>query len=249
MSSATGIPAHYPDEPRENEPLLGQRGDVTQEEDTSIISNLWLGTGWISLVGAVLLVLSIWLSVFLHPLLPLVSPHPLLNSLGVLALTLAIQILQPTWSPSTKRRGQIAHASLNLFSFLCFTAGATIILVNKHRSSDPHPHFHSVHAYLGLVSVGVLVLQYAVGLSMWAFPALYGGEERAKRVWKYHRIAGYVIYLLLLGTVTAATFTPYASKVLELKTWSVAVAAGLCVVGVYPRVSLTKFGFRRENLQ
>lgn len=44
MASATGMPARLPGQNGENEPLLGQRGDVTQEPHAPIIYNLWLGT-------------------------------------------------------------------------------------------------------------------------------------------------------------------------------------------------------------
>ncbi|OIW27374.1 hypothetical protein CONLIGDRAFT_682429 [Coniochaeta ligniaria NRRL 30616] len=243
MSSTNGNPQTVPS--AETEPLLGRPGDATQPPNAPIIANLWLGTGWIALAGGALLVALVWAGVLLHPLLPLVSPHPLLQSAGLLTSTLAILVLQPTWSPETKRTGQYAHAALNLLAFLIYVSGVSVILVNKHKSADPHPHFHSVHGYLGVISAVALVGQYAVGFAMWAVPAVFGGEERARSVWKYHRWSGYVIYLLLLGTVVAATFTPYNAAVLDIKTWSVVVAGLLLVVGIYPRVSLTKLGVRR----
>ncbi|KAJ9164976.1 Cytochrome b ascorbate-dependent protein 3 [Coniochaeta hoffmannii] len=243
MASATGIPATNP--AAEHEPLLGRPGDAIQPPSAPVITNLWLGTGWIALAGGALLVAVIWAGVFLHPLLPLVSPHPLLQSAGLLASTLAILVLQPTWDPDTKRRGRYAHAALNGLSFLIYVSGVTVILVNKHQSSDPHPHFHSAHGYMGVVAAVLLLGQYAVGFGMWAVPAVFGGEERAKRVWKYHRWSGYVIYLFLLATVVAATYTPYNETVLDIKTWSVVVAGLLLVAGVYPRVSIDKLGIRR----
>jgi hypothetical protein len=231
----------------EHEPLLGRPGDATQPPDSPLATNLYLGTGWIALAGGLLLVAVVWAGVFLHPLLPLVSPHPLLQSAGLLTSTLAVLVLQPTWSPETKRRGQYAHAALNGLSFLIYAAGVGVILVNKARSSDPHPHFHSVHGYLGVVSVALLLGQYAVGFGMWAVPGVFGGEERAKRVWKYHRWSGYVVYLLLLATVVAATYTPYNVHLLDIKTWSVVVSALLLVVGIYPRISIAKLGIRRPE--
>lgn len=130
---------------------------------------------------------------------------------------------------------------------MLFTAGAAVILTNKHKQNNPHPHFHSVHAYLGVTTVALLTGQYTIGVLMWAVPAAFGGEERAKKVWKYHRMGGYVILAMLLATVIAATKTPYNKGVLDIKTWSVAIAAALIVVGVYPRVSVTKFGFKAAS--
>lgn len=242
MASATGIPHTVP----ETEPLLGRPGDATQAPSGPLIANLWLGTGWIALAGSLLLVAVVWAGVFLHPpLLGLVSPHPLLQSSGLLVSTLAVLVLQPTWTPEDKRRGRYAHAALNLLAFCIYASGVGVILANKHQSADPHPHFHSAHGYMGVIAVVLLLAQYAVGVAMWLVPAVFGGEERAKSVWKYHRWSGYVIYLLLLGTVVAATFTPYNETVLGIKTWSVVVAGLLMVVGIYPRISIAKLGIKR----
>jgi hypothetical protein len=234
-------------QPPETEPLLGRPGDATQSPSSSLFSNLYLGTGWIALTGALLFVALVWAGVFQHDLYPLISPHPLLQSAGVLTSTLAILVLQPTWSAETKRAGQYAHAALNTLSACIFAAGIAVIETNKHVSSDPHPHFHSVHGYLGVVTGAVLVGQYVFGLLMWAVPAAFGGEQNAKSVWKYHRASGYVLYLLVLGTIVSATLTPYNTGVLGIKTWAVVVAGLLMIVGVYPRVKLTKLGIRRSE--
>lgn len=247
MASASGSPPTVPGAAAaESEPLLGRPGDATQAPSGPLVSNLWLGTGWIALAGGALLVAAVWAGVFLHPpLLALVSPHPLLQSAGVLASTLAVLVLQPTWSADAKRRGRYAHAALNLLALCLYAAGVGVILANKAQSADPHPHFHSTHGYMGVAAALLLLAQYAVGVAMWAVPAVLGGEERAKAVWKYHRWGGYVFYLVLLATVVAATFTPYNETVLGIKTWSVVVAGLLLVVGIYPRVSIAKLGIRR----
>lgn len=248
MASATGVLQHVPDadvSATETEPLLGGPGDATQKPDAPLISNLWLGTGWIAEAGSVLLVALIWAAVFLNPLLPLFSPHPLLQSLGIFTLTQAILILQPTWAAETKLLGARAHAALQLLSFLLFAAGVSVIEANKIRYSGEH--FHSVHGYLGVVSASLLVVQYLFGFLMWGVPAVFGGVDNAKALWKYHRWSGYVLYLLLLATVISATETPYNKNVLDIKFWSVVIAVGLIIVGVYPRISLTKLGIHRSH--
>ncbi len=63
--------------------------------------------------------------------------------------------------PKDKVLGARAHASLNLLSFLLFTAGVAIIETNKERSHSPH--FHSVHGYLGVTTAVVLLVQYIFG--------------------------------------------------------------------------------------
>ena len=49
MASATGIPANIPEtnghsHDGEDEPLLGRRGDASQEEGKALYHNLYLGT-------------------------------------------------------------------------------------------------------------------------------------------------------------------------------------------------------------
>lgn len=186
--------------PTESEPLLGRPGDATQKPDAPMINNLFLGesihdpsiqtkqlttpgTAWLSQLGAVLLLAIIWSAVFTHPTLPLVSPHPLLQSLGIFTVLQAILLLQPTTTPRAKAQGQRAHALLHLLSFSLFIAGTTIIEVNKHANNMAH--FHSAHAYLGVTTVALLAVQYLFGFTIWAVPRVWGGEEAAKGMWKY----------------------------------------------------------------
>lgn len=129
---------------------------------------------------------------------------------------------------------------LNLLSFSCFAAGIGIIEANKIKSGNPH--FHSVHGILGVVTGVVLLVQYAFGFVMWGVPGLLGGVEKAKGWWKWHRLNGYLLYILVLVTVITATGTEYNQKVLDVKLWAVLVASGLLVVGVYPRIHTRKLG-------
>lgn len=190
--------------------------------------------------GAFILVALIWASVFLNKVI-LFSGHPLAQSLGVLLLVQSILSLQPTHTAEQKKTGQVVHASLNLAAFLALGAGVGIIEYNK--ISGGNPHFHSVHGYMGVATSFVLLAQYAVGFTMWAVPALYGGEERAKSVWKYHRWSGYFVLLLLLATVCTATQTDYIRDVLKIKFWAVVLLSVLIVVGVFPRIQKRKLGF------
>jgi cytochrome b-561 domain-containing protein 2 len=54
----------------------------------------------------------------------------------------------------------------------------------------------------GLITVSWLVLQSALGAgSVWFDGAAFGGGHKAKLVWKYHRLSGYILLLCLLVTV------------------------------------------------
>jgi cytochrome b-561 len=176
---------------------------------------------------------------------PLFSPHPLLQSAGVFILVQAILILQPTWTPEAKTQGARIHAALHLLSFLTFAAGIAIIEVNKGPKKEAH--FHSPHAYLGIVTGILLLGQYLFGLLLWGFPAVFGGVDKAKRFYRFHRWGGYTLFVLVLATVAAATQTPYNQNVLDIKLWSVLVASILILVGILPRVSLQKLGLRRSS--
>ncbi|PSR83253.1 hypothetical protein BD289DRAFT_483436 [Coniella lustricola] len=274
MASATGIPERQPNElnrAAETQPLLGEPGDVTQRPHESIFKNLISGTAWLAQVGALLLLILVWAAVLSHPpLIPLFSPHPLLQSLGILLVIQAILILQPTHaeSPTSKATGARLHATLNALSFTVLLAGVAIIEANKF-SQGPGSHFHSVHGYLGVITSIVLLLQYIVGLLMWVAPGWLGrhvlrfgsggsggseeeeeedAEQRGKALWKYHRASGYgVVLVLLLATVVTAPDTAFNVNVLGIPTWAVAVAVALVVVGVYPRLKASKLGLRRAE--
>ncbi|EGS23585.1 putative cytochrome b561 protein [Thermochaetoides thermophila DSM 1495] len=223
--------------PAESEPLLGRPGAATQKPGAPLVKNLWLGTGWIAQIGALILVLTVWINTFIHPTFPLVSPHPLLQSLGVYALLQSILILQPTTTPETKLSGARAHACLHILSFLFFLTGTIIIQVNKHVNHLAH--FHSLHGYLGVLTTLLLLAQYLFGLSIWVVPQVWGGLENAKSLWKYHRMVGYAALLLLLLSVAAAARTDYNKGVLKVKMWSVLLAEALIVIGTVPRVHAT----------
>ncbi|KAH8677469.1 eukaryotic cytochrome b561-domain-containing protein [Xylariales sp. PMI_506] len=244
MSTATGIPNDSVDREAtgtdEIEPLLGRPGDASQKDGASIFKNLILGTGILAEGGALLLVASVWAAVFLHRPLILFSAHPLAQSLGVLVLVQSILILQPTHTGQQKVVGQKLHAGLNLLSFVILVGGVVVIEYNKFRNDGDH--FHSVHGYLGVTSAVVLLLQYLVGFTMFAVPKVYGGEANAKKIWKYHRLSGYVLLLLLLATVTSAAETTYNQNVLGLKLWALILISVLVVLGVFPRIQKYKLG-------
>ncbi|CAK7244065.1 MAG: hypothetical protein STHCBS139747_005599 [Sporothrix thermara] len=234
----------------ESAPLLGEPGDVVQKSEDSILSNLYTGTAWLAQAGVILLVALVWVAVFRHPpLLPLFSPHPLLQSVGVLVVVQAILVLQPTAAPRDKIIGAHAHAALQLLSFFILMSGVAIIEANKIRSHGVH--FHSVHGYLGVLTTVVLVGQYLFGLLVWLAPAFIFGSgpdrvDRAKALWKQHRWSGYVAVLpLLLATVITAIQTTYNINVLNIKLWAVLVASALIVIGMYPRIHGGKLGLRQ----
>jgi hypothetical protein len=169
----------------------------------------------------------------------------LLNSAGLLIITQAALVLQPTHTPEQKRAGTLAHAGSHLFGLSALLSGLIIIELNKRGPG--HEHFESPHAILGLVFYLSLLLQALIGFTQYFTPGVYGGVENAKKVYKYHRMLGYAIATLGLATVCAATWTTYSLKVLHIQHWAVIVASVLVLAGVLPRVRLSKFGLVREG--
>jgi hypothetical protein len=165
----------------------------------------------------VLLTASVWASIFLHPLI-LFSAHPLLNSAGILVLTQSILVLQPTHTAGQKRQGTISHAWLNNFGLDFLVAGLIIIEVNKFNHDGTH--FESPHAILGLTTYILLAIQTFVGFTQYFVPQLYGGVEKAKSIYKWHRISGYVVLVFLLATAAAATQTDFNKTTLDIKLWA-----------------------------
>ncbi|KAF1356285.1 eukaryotic cytochrome b561-domain-containing protein [Delphinella strobiligena] len=224
----------------EEEPLLGEQGDAQQQEGKPLYYNFILGTGVVAQAGAWILAAIVWGSVFSHELI-LFSVHPLLNSAAILLFTQGVLVVQPTHTKEQKRKGTWTHAGLNNVALLTAIAGLVVIEYNKIAHNGTH--FVSPHAILGLISYILLLIQTIVGFTQYFVPQLYGGEEKAKKLYKYHRVFGYIIFILLLSTVAAATETDFNKNVLGIQLWAVIAASIITLVGVVPRIRLAKFGY------
>lgn len=174
----------------------------------------------------------------------LFSWHPLSQISGLFLLVQSILALQPTHTAGQKRVGQAVHAYLNLASFAAFTAGFATIYLNKERNGAEH--FTSLHGALGCALTLLLWGQYLVGFTMWATPALYGGAARARSLWKWHRVGGYVNLLLLLATFCTAADTGFVRNALKIESWVFYAPMALIAVGVLPRIHTYKLGFSKK---
>ncbi len=203
------------------------------------------GTAVIAQAGLILLIASVWASIFLGPL-SLFSAHPLLNSAGLLAIAEGIIILQPTHTADQKRKGTTTHFLLVNFGLDAFVGALVVIEVNKFAHDGIH--FESPHAILGLTTYILLAIQTLVGFTQYYVPKLYGSVDKAKSIYKWHRISGYIILTLLLATVAAATQTTYNKTTLDIKLWAILVAAVLVLIGVLPRIKKQKLGLAPKPL-
>ncbi|KAI6248074.1 hypothetical protein HI914_03180 [Erysiphe necator] len=225
----------------EDMPLLGRVGDASQREGNPLYANLIIGTAVLAQAGIILLTAAVWASIFLHNV-TLFSYHPLLNSAGILLLTQAILILQPTRTASQKRDGTVAHALLIGVGFSALVAGLVVIEYNKFSHNGAH--FKSNHAILGFVTYFILVIQSVVGFTQYYTPLLYGSVANAKAIYKYHRASGYITLILMLATVATATKTTFNINVLHLKLWVVITTSALVLIGIIPRIRLYKLGLK-----
>ncbi|CAI7667974.1 unnamed protein product [Penicillium discolor] len=240
MASATGIPQDHPATiiSREDEPLLGRPGDVTQQPDESIYRNLFTGTASVAQAGIWILAALVWQGVLSLPL-SLFTPHPLLGSSALLLQVQAALILQPTATPQQKRTGTRIHYILQLLSVALFITAFVIIEVNK----GSHPHFVSPHGILGLITYIAIVLQAVVGVVQYFFPVtVFGSVDSGKRIYKYHRWSGYVLLLLEVATIVAATQTTYNVIAIHIPLWGVLVSVVFILAGVGARIKKHKLG-------
>jgi uncharacterized membrane-anchored protein len=151
-------------------------------------------------------------------------------------------ILQPTYTPSQKKTGTYIHAATNDIGLAALMSGLVIIELNKYKNGIPN--LESPHAILGIITYVLLIIQGFVGFTQYFVPQIYGGMDNAKKIWKYHRASGYVIFVMMLTTVAAATQTTYNKNVLDIKLWAVIVAAIVTLAGIVPRIKKQKLGFQ-----
>lgn len=224
----------------EEEPLLGRAGDASLEEGKPLYHNFLIGTGVVAQAGIWILIGIVWGAIFSHKLI-FFSAHPLLNSAGLLLVTQAALVLQPTHTPDQKRQGTYVHLALNDLGIACLTAGLVVIELNKFGHHGTH--FESPHAIMGLITYILLLIQATIGFTQYLVPQLYGSVDNAKKIYKYHRISGYVVLALGLATVAAATQTDYSKDILHIQLWAVLVASVVTLAGVLPRIKKQKLGF------
>ncbi|EJU03005.1 hypothetical protein DACRYDRAFT_21368 [Dacryopinax primogenitus] len=129
--------------------------------------------------------------------------HPTLQSIGIALLAIGIQTLQPTATPSSKASGLMRHQYFQLTCLSLLTLGTASIVLNKFAHSAPH--LISWHAVFGLIAYLWLIVQSSIGAAtVWFNGRAFGGETKAKRVWKYHRLSGYMLTLWMLTTAWLA---------------------------------------------
>ncbi|KAI9250454.1 eukaryotic cytochrome b561-domain-containing protein, partial [Phascolomyces articulosus] len=155
---------------------------------------------------------------------------------------LGISLLQPTSTPKEKEKGLKLHAFLLGSSYLFAIAGFFAIVYNKAISHKEH--FTSYHGKFGLAVFCYLFFQLLFGLTIAYIPQLYGNITKAKQLWKYHRMTGYILIILIWFTAQLGIRADYIynnlwSPKLMIAHW---IALVLVVVGITGRLRFSKWG-------
>ncbi|KAF8498360.1 hypothetical protein JB92DRAFT_3084604 [Gautieria morchelliformis] len=160
-----------------------------------------LGLGMVG-AGATLLVVSTWSAILGNnpQSLGYFAYHPPLQSLSIALFAFGILTLQPTSNPKTKKAGLNRHQIIILgFAFPCICAGGLIIIWNKYIHEAPH--FTTWHGTFGILAIAWMFIQIGLGAgSVWFDGAAFGGGAKARSVWKYHRLSGYMLFPFFLMT-------------------------------------------------
>ncbi|KZT53208.1 hypothetical protein CALCODRAFT_440440 [Calocera cornea HHB12733] len=171
--------------------------------------------------------------------------HPTFQSLGIAVMVVAIETLQPTATPLSKKLGLVRHQNLQIAALVLLSLGTSTMVINKITHSAPH--ITTWHASFGLVSYIWLWVQSTIGAaSVWWKGVAFGGEVKAKRMWKWHRISGYAMLLWMMATVfLAGEYSDWARGVSGpvFRGLGFGVSLVLVLVGVLGRMRVGKMRF------
>ncbi|KIP09252.1 hypothetical protein PHLGIDRAFT_126414 [Phlebiopsis gigantea 11061_1 CR5-6] len=172
--------------------------------------------------------------------------HPLLQSAAVALFTYGILTLQPASYAKSKAAGLTRHQlAMAVTGFPVAFLGYAAMFFNKILAS--RAHFTTWHGTFGLITFILMTVQLILGGgSVWLNGALFGGNPKAKLVWKYHRAVGYLtLFFFMLTFHLGGAWSSWATE----HTWWIArlLAFTLAPVGVlvavYSRIRPSKMKF------
>ncbi|KLO06405.1 hypothetical protein SCHPADRAFT_691481 [Schizopora paradoxa] len=144
-----------------------------------------------------------------------IALHAPLTSLALFFFGCGILTLQTTSFDDLeeKKRGLVRHQL-----FMLVPGVSSLVLgfaaIWFHKESGSGKHWTTWHAIFGIVALSSLALHLVFGASsVWFKGRAFGGEDKAKSVWKYHRFAGYLLYGLFLVTAyLGGTYSNFYTK-------------------------------------
>jgi len=148
-----------------------------------------------------------------------------------------------------KKKSIWLHRLLNLIGLASLTAGTTLVIVGKNILKKKH--IQTFHSGIGILTFSFLLIQLTIGLLLVSFPTLFGGNQKSKSFYKWHRVSGYTLLFLLLTTILSALNSDFITE--KLKNWErgvVAIGVLGVAIGTLARIKRTKFNFgARSRLQ
>lgn len=235
----------------EYEPLLQEPEAEMGQEEQPLKSETREGdtpAKYAALISILVFLITTWVVILTNDPISLgwFPLHPLLQSLALSLFTYGILTLQPTSQPRTKAAGLARHqTAMIICGFPVIVLGTSAMIYNKYTHGAPH--FTSWHGRFGLVAVIWLVLQIGVGAgTVWFGGNICGGGAKAKAVYKYHRLSGYVLLPWLLITVHLAGawstwMVDHTTFATSLITYTIAPA--IVLISVYARMRTSKMKF------
>ncbi|KAG2174874.1 hypothetical protein INT43_005936 [Umbelopsis isabellina] len=233
---------HYIDE---RAPLLSQPSPTV--ETNKRVANLLSVT---TQAGVVLFVVLVW-SVLLTTPWSLFSYHPASMTVLVVGATEGMSDktggIIPTYTAPEKKKGLRRHAFLQALAYTSAILGFTAITHNK--ALHDKPHITSVHAHFGVFTFSFLFIQLLFGIVIAYAPSVVGGTPQAKSLWKYHRISGYVLLVLIWATAQLGAHAEFMvdnfpkPKLL----WLYWVSLVLVSIGIAKRTDVSKWGVKRQR--
>ncbi|KAG7086682.1 hypothetical protein E1B28_002620 [Marasmius oreades] len=108
-------------------------------------------------------------------------------------------------------------------------------------------HFRTWHGTFGILCMVWLLLQVVLGGgSVWFNGAAFGGGARAKAVWKYHRLSGYLLFFFLLLTVNlGGAWSQWGQRNFSytMRLMVFVVSPASILTAVYSRIRFSKMKF------
>ncbi|KAF8810723.1 hypothetical protein BYT27DRAFT_7231872 [Phlegmacium glaucopus] len=174
--------------------------------------------------------------------------HPPLQTLAMFLFTFGILTLQPTARLKTKNAGLVRHQIVILvLGFPSILFGTLAMYYNKWLKN--RDHFTTWHGTIGIICVAWLLLQIILGAgSVWFGGALFGGGMKAKSLWKYHRLSGYLLFPCLLYTVhLGGAWSDWGTKysIWLARFLAYTLSPAVILVALYRRIRLSKMQFTK----
>jgi len=156
--------------------------------------------------------------------------HPLLMAMVVSMATLGIVVLQKAYSLNF-------HKVMQSIAFLSVIGGFYITYTFKAEGNKEH--FTSPHGKFGLITFSLILIQSIAGSTLVNFPGVVGGVAKAKAMYKYHRVSGYLLLSLIWLTALGGTQADWTKSQFD-HLWIWLSATGMVLVGIIGGIKSSK---------